>query len=215
MARAATVLTIVLATTAVYAGGKRPPIGSTAQIDRPLVIVDRTPIWASEVDEVADQRAHAAGMLAPTSELIANVIDELITNVLFFREADKLSISVTDGEVDSGIETVKQANHIDDAALDKALADAHFTRPAYREEIKKQIRLQKVLMLQLSGKVDVSDADVTREYEKRKVDKHDLGKLDTAMRDSIKEELRDRKIQATRDAWLLDLQRHAHIERRP
>jgi hypothetical protein len=192
----------------------KPPVGSTAIIDHPVAIVDHTPIWASEIEEAAERAAHSAGMLAPTPELIATVLDEAIVNVLFAHEATKRQIAITDNETDQAITSIREANGIDEPALDKALADAHYTRAAYREEIRKQILQQRMLFVLSGSHAIISDDDVTREYEKRKADKHDLPKLDPSMREAIRNELRVRKLEAARDALLLDLRRHVHIERR-
>src|SRR4051812_44240626 len=99
--RAASLLALLCV--ASQARADRPPIGATATIDRAVALVDRTPIWASEVEEAAKRQAHTAGMLAPTPEMFANVIDEAIANVLYAKEALEAHLSVSDEEVDAAI----------------------------------------------------------------------------------------------------------------
>jgi peptidyl-prolyl cis-trans isomerase SurA len=205
---------VALVCAASSARADRPPAGATATIDRPVALVDRTPIWASEIEDAAKRQAHAAGMLAPTAELIANALDEAIANVLYQREAARIFLTVSDSEVDDAVTMIKKSNKIDDAAFDKALADALFTRATYREELRQQLLQQRLLFRIVVPKIVVSDDDVTREYDKRKLDKHDLPKLDPPLREVIKNELREKKLEAGRHAWVLDLQRHSHIERR-
>jgi parvulin-like peptidyl-prolyl isomerase len=206
----AAALALVCGSTAVAAADK-PPVGAIAILDRPVAVVQGTPIWGSELEDAIPLRAKDQPV---TSELIATVLDQLIDTQLVLNAADLLHLTATDAEIDAGIASVKQANNIDDAGLDKALADIHLTRPAYRDEIAKQLRTQKLIQIEWASKITVTDDDIKRAYATHKAEDPKLGPLDAAMKEVVREQVRLQKLDATNRAWSKQQRAHVHIERK-
>jgi parvulin-like peptidyl-prolyl isomerase len=188
----------------------RPPTGSTAKLDHRVATVDRTPIWQSELDEAF---AHA-GLKTPTKEQIGLALDSLIDSILVDHAAEALHLEVTDPEIDMAIAEIKKQNNIDDAGLDKALADQHFTREMYRVELGRQVRAQKLFQIELVPHVAVTDDDVNKAYAKAKAANAGIESLDK-IRDTIKQMVWGEKLAAEQELWIKRKRATAHIVRKP
>jgi parvulin-like peptidyl-prolyl isomerase len=203
-----TIAFLVLSTflSAVAAADPQPPIGSTATIDREIAIVERTPIWQSELDELLARVP--AQNFDPSQKRQA--LDSLIDGVLIQHTADQRSIQASSKDVDAAIKEVEQENHIDDAGLEKALADQHFTRAQYRDELARQIRAQRVYNEIIAPKVSVSDAEILAEWAKRSKDVPT-----TEQREQVRQALWGNKMSIATQEWLARRRAGAHIEVKP
>src|SRR5262249_53554320 len=138
------VVVLFVASTAAAEG--RPPIGATATIDRVAARVNGKPIWRSDVEERVATVAKATGEPAKP-EAYRETLDALIDQAVVLARADELHVDTTDTDIDQAIDTVKNANHIDDAQLEAALASQGLSRAQYRVELGVQIRMQRTLFL--------------------------------------------------------------------
>ena len=188
----------------------KPSTGSTAKLDSRVATVDRAPIWQSELDEAF---AHA-GLKTPTKEQTELALDSLVDSLIVDHAADALRLEVSDAEVDMAIAEIKKQNNIDDAGLDKALGDQHFTRAMYRVELARQVRAQKLFQIELVPHVAVSEDELKAYYAKRKA--ADPG-VDTfeKVHDTLKQILWGDKMAAEQDAWIKRKRATAHIVRKP
>lgn len=189
----------------------RPPDGATAKLDRVVATVDGRPIWRTEIDELFERGA----VDKPTFDQTQQAIEVLIDGALIDNAATRLHVDVTDSEIAAAEQMIKQQNHIDDAALDKALADQHFTRAAYRKELARQIRLQRAFNADFAGAhVQVSDTEVAQRYAEAKKQKPDLGDFDK-VKDAVREAIYSEKAAAAQGEWVKRLRTGAHVERHP
>lgn len=200
------VLLLLLLSTAAFA---KPSPGSKAPIDHVIALVDGRPIWSSQVDEVYER----AKLDKPTFDQTQQVIDGLIGNALIENAADRLHVNVTESEVDQAIAMVKQQNNIDDAGLDKALADQHFTRASYRDEVARQIRMGRVFNADFAAKVQISEDEIKTAYDLVKKMDASIGPLDKE-RERIRSMVFEQKLQVAQQAWIEKQKSLAHIERR-
>jgi peptidyl-prolyl cis-trans isomerase SurA len=161
----------------------RPPDGARAIIDLPVAIVGGSPVWKSEVDDM--RRAAKAGT---DPEITQKIIDELIEQHLMLQAADEAGITATDAEIDAAIADIMSQNHITDAQLDTALADAGLDRAKYRAELAHQVKLEKWMQLTLASKLAVHASENTEEFS--------------------------RGLDAARRAWIEEREQIVHIERR-
>ena len=188
----------------------RPTTGSVAKLDRRVATVDRTPVWQSELDETF---AHA-GLKTPTKEQLTAALDSLIDSIIVDHVAEALHLTVTDAELDMAVAEIKKQNNIDDAGLDKALADQHFTRDMYRVELARQVRAQKVYQLELVPHVSVSDDEVKAAYDKVKAQNPKIDPLDK-IKDTVKQSVWGEKLAAAQEDWIKRRRAAAHIVRTP
>lgn len=200
------VLLLLLLSTAAFA---KPSPGSKAPIDHVIALVDGRPIWSSQVDEVYER----AKLDKPTFDQTQQVIDGLIGNALIENAADRMHVNVTESEVDQAIAMVKQQNNIDDAGLDKALADQHFTRASYRDEVARQIRMGRVFNADFAAKVQISEDEIKTAYDLVKKMDATIGPLDKE-RERIRSMVFEQKLQVAQQAWIEKQKSLAHIERR-
>ncbi|HEY1549243.1 MAG TPA: SurA N-terminal domain-containing protein [Kofleriaceae bacterium] len=184
----------------------QPVIGATATIDREVAIVERTPIWQSEVDELL-ARAPAQGF-SPDQKKQA--LDSLIDGVLIEHTAKERQIETTEPEIDAAVKEIEYENKIDDAGLEKALADQHFTREQYRLELGRQIRAQRVYSQLIAPKVTVTDAEIDAEWAK-----HSKDKPTTEQREQVRQAIWGGKMARASQEWIAQRRATAHIEVKP
>jgi parvulin-like peptidyl-prolyl isomerase len=171
----------VLLVTAVASA--KPPVGARAIVDRPVAIVGGEPIWKSEIDDTL-----RAAKAEPSPDVFQKVLDELIETHLMLQAADAAHVTATDAEIDAGIQQIEQQNHLDDAALDTALAEHGYTRAAYRAELGREIRIQKLLQQELVPRIQVRASDSPDEFQ--------------------------RALEIERRAWIERRKQAVHVERR-
>jgi parvulin-like peptidyl-prolyl isomerase len=197
-------LVLCLASTA----SARPPTGATAPIDHVIAVVDGRAIWQSELEELYVRN----NLTKPTFDQSQSAVEALIDNAIVENEAVRLHLDVTTEEIDQAFAMIKQENHIDDAQLDKALAEQHYTRTSYRDEIERQLRGAKLFQLAFATKVQVSEDEVKKRYDEVKKADPKLGALETE-HDKVKAALFNEKAAAAQGAWLNQKRATAHVER--
>lgn len=128
-------------------------------LDGIAAIVDDVVVFRSEVAARAkrfeatlshDPTKRRTELAAMEKPLLARMIDEILVT----KDAKALHIEVTDDELNAGVASVAQANHMDRKALEAEVKKAGFTRAEYQEEIKRQIAEQRWLILRAAGKID-------------------------------------------------------------
>ena len=103
------------------------------------------------------------------------VLKELISKELLYQAADEAKITVSDSEVDEGINEIKTRFIVDDEGkqdpkgtdkrLTEALKKQHMKLKSYKEKIKKDISVKKLMEAQIKATVKpVEEADVKALY---------------------------------------------------
>jgi hypothetical protein len=70
-------------------------------------------------------------------------LDRMIDQQLLM--ADARGITVSDAEIDKALDEIRQQNHLTEAEMVKVIADAGMTLAAYRDEIRNQFLIERVL----------------------------------------------------------------------
>lgn len=187
----------------------RPQDGATAKLDHVVATVDGRPIFHSEIDEIFERNK----IDKPSFDQTQAAIDALIDSALIENAAARLHVDVTDSELQQAEAMIKAENHLDDAGLDKALADQHFTRDTYRRELARQIRMQRTFSLDApSVRPQVTDAELKARYDEAKKANPSLGTFDS-LKDQIREAVYSEKAAVAQGEWVKRLRTTAHIER--
>jgi len=94
------------------------------------------------------------------------ILEKLIEKVLLMREARIMGIEVSDSELDTAVNNIKNENKIDHDQLVQALAQEGLTYEKYTDELKGQILRSKVLDRKVRSGINISDEDIRFYYEK-------------------------------------------------
>lgn len=187
----------------------RPQDGSTAKLDHVVATVDGRPIFHSEIDEIFERNK----IDKPTFDQTQAAIEALIDSALIENAAVRLHVEVSESELAQAEAMIKAENHLDDAGLDKALADQHFTRETYRRELARQIRMQRTFALDAPAvRGQITDAELQARYDQAKKANPSLGSFDS-LKDQIREAVYAEKTQIAQGEWIKRLRTTAHVER--
>lgn len=187
-------LTTLFATATAHAA----PIGAVAELDRSIVRVGDAVIWESEV---------AARVKAGADR--AAVIESMIDDELVLAEGKSAGITADRTDVLAALDEIKKQNNFDDAQLDKALAEAGFTRARYLVDLERQLVLLRTKNQLVSPKVTIETAEVTAELTSRKLP------ITEDNKETVKRELWRAALDKAQAAWIAGLRKHALIRRRP
>jgi parvulin-like peptidyl-prolyl isomerase len=194
--------TTTTAETTPAAGSKNLQPGDIAVVDGQHVT---TSMLASGL-VMARAQLKSQGVTAPKAgsagykTLVKQVVSQLISQAETDAQAAKLGVSVTDAQVQSQLEQIKQQNYGgSDAQYQAALKQLGVTDALVRQEIKEQL-LQQALGQKVTKSVKVSDADVHTYYaqhskqymgaESRKVREILVGKGKQALAEQIYTQLK-------------------------
>ena len=98
----------------------------------------------------------------------ANLLDQLINEILLLQEAKKKNLDVKE-EVKLFIENFKKENNIDsDEELRREMAREGINFDAWKKEIEKQFLQQKVIMIEVDYKISLTDTELVNYYKQHK-----------------------------------------------
>ena len=161
-------------------------VGAQAKVmETSVATVNGQPVLSSEYDSYLDGVVEQYKIAAPQfleqpyaqDVLGREVLKELISKELLYQAADEAKIQVKDSEVDSGINEIKARFIVDEKTgkedpkgADKRFAEAlkkqHLSLKAYKEKIKKDIAVRKLMEQRITATVKpVEEADVKALYE--------------------------------------------------
>jgi peptidyl-prolyl cis-trans isomerase SurA len=147
------------------------PSALRSTLDRVAATVNGDVITLRELEGTAGSALRDADALAPGPErdqaragALRSAFDLLVADRLFKQQVKKLDLEVSDAQVDAQLEAIKDQNHFDDAALDRALTAQGLTRATFREKLRGQLQDFAVLQYKVGGRVKVSDQELESYY---------------------------------------------------
>ncbi len=151
-------------------------------IDRIAAVVNEEVITQSDVDRIVFSsgriRSSLPDPLAETSSGEAGeALRRLIEKKLLLRAGRRRGIAVQESEVDGALEEIKNRNRLDEAGLKEALAKEGLTLERYREELKEQILMLKLLGREVETAVVVSPSEARAYYEEHRQEFARPGKI--------------------------------------
>jgi parvulin-like peptidyl-prolyl isomerase len=189
---------VMAACLAAAANANAAPVGSVAEIDRSVARVGDHVIWESELAARARDGDRA------------KVLEEMIDDVLVVAEARQHGVMADKDDVDNALAEIKQQNNLDDAALDKALAEQGYTRARYRLDLERQILILRAKNQLVAPRVVVTTAEIDAAAKQR-----NLANPTEDDRNKIRAELRKQMLELETTKWVAELRKRAWIERRP
>ena len=141
-----------------------------AQLVGPAVTVNGEPISRekvqAQVDHLVNQRGlGSGGMTQPETykQIMQEVADQLIVQELLWQEAQRLEIIVEDEIVDARLQEMKSGFDREMDFLFR-IQEGGFTEETFREDIRQQESVQRMISQGVSSGISVSDEDVEYFY---------------------------------------------------
>jgi peptidyl-prolyl cis-trans isomerase SurA len=145
--------------------GFLPPAASSANvIDQIAVVVNDDIITKNELAaRVADivQRSRAANQALPDeADLQRQVLEHMIVEKAQLQMAAEYGVKVDDTTLDRSIARIAESQKMSVQEMRNALEKEGTTYPAFREQIRNEIMMQRLREHEVDAKIQVSDAEV-------------------------------------------------------
>ena len=142
-------------------------------VDRVVAVVNDEIITLSELEKTGDEYFKRIEANAPADKVDAlvqkakeDVLTGLIDKAIVRQEAQKLSITVTDQEIDTAIDQILARNNATIEDFQRELAAMNISEQDYRENIRDQILRSKLINVEVRSRIVVTDEDMQAYYQK-------------------------------------------------
>ena len=128
-------------------------------------------ILRSEVDKSYNTQVAGAPQKPTQAEeeaLRLNILMQMISVQLHIQQAEKLGVVATDDEVESRFNQMKAPYTKEE--FQKRLSDQSMTEADMKQEIRRNLTIEKLLNREIASKVTISDADISNYYNQHKPD---------------------------------------------
>jgi len=129
-------------------------------------IVDGKQVMRQDVEKVFRSRVNAEAP-APSQEealsLKLGILDQLIDSEILLERADKMNLVASDAEVDEKFTESKSP--YTEEEFQKKLEETGLTVDDLRNDIRRQLSIQKLLNREVVSKISISEQDVTDYYD--------------------------------------------------
>lgn len=146
--------------------------GASIQLNKVAAVVNGEIITLHELRRYVGPELVRRGVTpgAPGSEQIINQLmdiglNSMIDDILLRQEARRLSITVSDAEVDNELNMVIQRNQTTREAFEAGLAAQGQTMDMVRDRVRNSILSQRIISIMIARKVVVTKEDIERHYE--------------------------------------------------
>src|SRR5881398_1301009 len=132
-------------------------------------VVSGKEIKRDEVDKYYRTRVNPEGQEPSQEESLSqklNVLDELINNEILLEKAKKLNLEASDGEVEDKFTELKSPYTEDE--FQRRLKDQGMSVDDLKQDLRRQLSIQKLLNREVLAKISISDQDVAEFYNANK-----------------------------------------------
>lgn len=136
------------------------------------------------------------------------VLQTLITEKLIAQEAKNKNITVSEEEIDAEVEKIEESVKAQGQELDALLAIQNFTRQQLKEQLENQVLLQKMVNAE---EINITDEEVDK-YITDNQESFTEGTNPNEIREEIREQLKQQKINGAVQVLLSEIQSKASIE---
>jgi parvulin-like peptidyl-prolyl isomerase len=137
----------------------------------------------------------------------SQALQNLVRNTLIEQEAREQDVTVSEEEIDEEIEKVEKTLSEQGQEIDQVLA----TQGLSREDLRKLIRLDKLVAKIVGKDIKVTDEEVS-EYIESNRDALPTDQPEEELRATVKENIRQQKLNEKVQTWLTELQTKAKIQ---
>lgn len=134
------------------------------ELDRIIAVVNDDVVMRSELDEkvrtVASQLDEQGTPLPPKGVLERQVLDRLILTKLQIQEAQHTGIRVDDESLNRTISNIAAENKLSLAEFRKILEADNYSYIKFREDIRNEILISRLVQRQVNNRVNVTDSEI-------------------------------------------------------
>ena len=144
-----------------------PPKPVPATLPEVIARVNGEEIKRAELQDAIASLEGQAGRPVPPEErdqVFRAVLDQLVTGHVLLQESRTRNVTVPDAEIDARIGELRQRFASEDE-FKKALASRNLTLDRIREELRKQLVIEKMIEAEVTPQVSVNDQDVKKFYD--------------------------------------------------
>jgi peptidyl-prolyl cis-trans isomerase SurA len=148
------------------AGCKRGAAPSSPDV---WAVVNGDSIHRAEAEKYYKSRLNPQSPTPSQEEALSltlNVLDELINNDILIERARKLGLEATDGEVEDKFTEFKSPYTEDE--FQRQLKDRGVTTSDLKEDIRRQLSVQKLLNREVVAKITITDQDISAFYNQNR-----------------------------------------------
>jgi peptidyl-prolyl cis-trans isomerase SurA len=143
---------------------RTPSLDRSVLLDRVVAIVDDEALTQFEIDtqkKTALASMKQANMTPPAPDVLdKQILDRLITERAVMHFAKENGVKVDDTQVERAIQRIAQDNKMSLDEFRKAITKEGLTYDKYREEIRKEIVIQRLRDREVDQRISVSDVEV-------------------------------------------------------
>ena len=147
-------------------GCKRNDAAPSADV---WAIVNGDQIHRAEAEKYYKSRLNQQAPTPSQEEALSltlNVLDELINNDILIQRARKLGMEATDGEVEDKFTEFKTPYTEDE--FQRQLKDRGVTPTDLKDDLRRQLTVQKLLNREVVGKISITDQDISDFYNQNR-----------------------------------------------
>ncbi|WP_296951028.1 peptidylprolyl isomerase [uncultured Massilia sp.] len=146
-------------------GGFLPPAASSAKvIDSVYVVVNDEVITKREVDNRVNEITHRLqaqqAQLPAPDDLRRQVVEAMITERAQLQLAKEMGVRVSDTELDRAIGRIAENQKMSVQDMRNAMEKEGMTFPQFREQIRNEIMMQRLIDHEVDSKIQVSEAEI-------------------------------------------------------
>lgn len=139
----------------------------TAPNDNVWAVVNGVPIQRAEVEKFYRSREQSQGTATSHDEALSlemSILDQLINNEILYQRAQALNLVASDAEVEDKYTESKSPFTEDE--FQKKLQENGLTVDDLKNEIRRELSIDKLLNREVVTKISITDADVANYYAK-------------------------------------------------
>ena len=141
-------------------------------MDRIVAVVNDSVITLSELEKKSEPlfRQYISYDMTPDQvaekkrQIMAQVLPQLIDDVLVQEEIDKNGLTATDQEIEQAIQSICAQNGITREEFVEKLKTQGYTLEQYKKQLKQQIERSRLIQSEVKSKIVITDEDITNYY---------------------------------------------------
>ena len=149
-----------------------PCSASAVIVDRIVAVVNDSVITLSELEKKAEPlfNQYISYDMSPDEvaekkrQIMAQVLPQLIDDVLVQEEIEKNGLTATDQEIEQAIQSICAQNGITREEFAEKLKTQGYTLDMYKKQIKQQIERSRLIQSEVKSKIVITDDDIMNYY---------------------------------------------------
>jgi peptidyl-prolyl cis-trans isomerase SurA len=149
------------------------PASGDHLVDRVVAVVNNDVITLSELEKAGRELFERIKVQAPAAEVDKalekareEVLSSLVDKLIVEQQAEKLSITVTEQEVDTALDQILARNNATIEDFKKELAEMKISEQEYRENLRGQIVQSKLISYEVRSRIVIIEENIRAYYEK-------------------------------------------------